>query len=359
MYDKPHTYDGRSLHEHQHPTVHIRGRQWSEEQTLHVATPYTNPFRWNTRRRLLEDFRRHMAGSANVKLHVGELAYGDRPWEVTEPHHPHDIQLRTRHELWHKENLGNRIIQHFDPDWKYGALIDGDFHFTRHDWALETVQMLQHFDFVQLFSTYSDLGPDHRPRHVRPSFAARWVRGELTAETQFHQGYDDLSRTLNHVKVNGVGTTGGAWAFRREAFEKVGGLLDVCILGSGDWHMAFGLIGEPDTHPNVRLMTETTNSYAEAIKAWQNRAARAIRKNIGVVQCHAVHHFHGDKANRKYGERWKVLRDTKYNPHVDIFRDSQGIWQLSPERPEIRDAIRGYFMGRNEDDVSVTQPPIA
>src|SRR5260370_1321719 len=39
------------------------------------------------------------------------------------------------------------------------------------------------------------------------------------------------------------GATGGAWAWRRHAFNTVGGMLDTCILGSGDWHMAFALIG--------------------------------------------------------------------------------------------------------------------
>src|ERR1017187_6574648 len=91
-----------------HPDVHSPWSPWSESETLHVACAYNNPFRWQARRRLMNDFRYHMSCSPNVVLHVGELAYGDRPFEVT-GNDPLDIQLRTEHELWHKENLLNAV----------------------------------------------------------------------------------------------------------------------------------------------------------------------------------------------------------------------------------------------------------
>jgi len=40
----------------------------------------------------------------NVVLYTVEISYGDRPFEVTTPDNPRDLQLRTEHELWHKEN---------------------------------------------------------------------------------------------------------------------------------------------------------------------------------------------------------------------------------------------------------------
>ena len=153
-----------------HPDVHEPWRRWSEEATLHVACAYSNPLRWRTRRVLMNDFRQHMQSSPNVALHAGELAYGDRPFEVTGDY-PGDVQLRTSHELWHKENLLNIVVQRFPADWEYGAVIDADFHMTRRDWALEAIHQLQHFDFVQLFSSYTDLSAKHTPYRVMPSFA--------------------------------------------------------------------------------------------------------------------------------------------------------------------------------------------
>ena len=112
-----------------HPDVHQPLSAWSESETLHRhAVAYSNPFRWETRRRLLNDFRRHMAGFPNVKLYVGELAYNQRPFEVT-GEHPGDVQLSTRSEIFHKENVLNEVVRRgFPVGWKYGAYIDGDFY---------------------------------------------------------------------------------------------------------------------------------------------------------------------------------------------------------------------------------------
>src|SRR6266849_1578002 len=95
-----------------HPDVHAPWKQWSEDAVLHVACAYSNPHRWRTRRLLMNDFRQHMQGSPNVALHVAELAYGHRPFEVTGADSG-DIQLRTSDELWHKENILNVAIQRF------------------------------------------------------------------------------------------------------------------------------------------------------------------------------------------------------------------------------------------------------
>ena len=54
--------------------------------------------------------------SPNVALHVAELAYGERPFEVTGDD-PGDVQLRTVPELWHKENILNVAVQRFPAGW--------------------------------------------------------------------------------------------------------------------------------------------------------------------------------------------------------------------------------------------------
>jgi hypothetical protein len=325
-------------HRHPHPDVHCTAKPWAAGQTLHVAVAYTNPCRYQARRRLVNQFRRHMQPSANVRLYVGEAALGDRPFDVTDPANPDDHRFRTRHELWHKENLLNLVIQRFDPDWQYGAYVDGDFHFTRHDWALQAVHLLQTYDFVQLFSTYSDLSPEHGPLNVLPGFAYA-LRNNL----------DVTGKPISPASGYGrPGSPGGAWAFRRDAFDKVGGLLDTCILGSADWHMAVGLAQLEVDHPDT---TRCGEPYRHSIRVWQERA-KVINRNIGFVRCHAVHHWHGPKSRRGYSWRWQILRDHAFDPYADIYRDSQGLWQLTPAKPRLRDDIRAYFASRSEDDIT-------
>jgi hypothetical protein len=304
-----------------------------------------------------------MMNSPNVKLHLIELAYGDRPWEVTNPSlYPDDIQVRTNTELFHKENAMNLAVRHFPQGWKYGAIIDADLMFTRHDWALETIHQLQHYDFVQMFSTYSHLsgktlGTGHQAIWSAPGFAFNYVKRGYRIPTGWGNGFtspvthpDGYEYSLKAAKKNAPespGAPGGAWAFTSSAFNTVGGMLDKCILGSGDHFMAFGLVG--DEGKIDKEIGGYTQSYRNYIRAWQLRALQ-LRRKIGYVDCHVIHHFHGPMRNRAYGTRDKILVDNKYNPNTDVYYDWQGVLQLTPDKPVLRDAIRQYFLDRSEDE---------
>jgi hypothetical protein len=53
------------------------------------------------------------------------------------------------------------------------------------------------------------------------------------------------------------------------------------------------------------------------------------------------------------------LADNKFDPRTDLFRDWQDIYQLTPDKPALRDAIRRYFASRNEDDPSLMPERLA
>jgi hypothetical protein len=341
----------------QHPNVHQAFQSWSEDQVLHVAAVYSNPLRYRVRREMMHDFRQYMAASKNVALYVGEVAFGDRPFEVTSADNPLDLQLRTNCELWVKENVTNLLAQRFPVGWKYGAQIDADLHFTRPDWALEAIHQLQHFPWVQVFSSFSALGPQHVPVRLLPSFAYSYVH--YRPATNWKASAKAAPRSLGFRAVSSdaaaatrsaswpdnPGAPGGGWAFTADGFNTTGGFLDTCILGSADTHMAFGLACEPDNSIELRKCSQ---GYIDSVRRWQERAAK-LHGDIGVVENHAIHYFHGSYQRRVYGDRWQVLRDNNFDPLVDIQRDSQGLLILSGGKPRLRDDIRAYFRSRNED----------
>lgn len=351
-----------------HPDVHAPWSQWSEDQTLHISVAYSNPFRWVTRRRLANDCIRHLRQLPNVRAVLVELAYGDRPFELTSPDNPLDVQLRTTHELFHKENMWNAGVRRFPAGYKYGCCLDADFHFTRHDWALETIHQLQHYDFVQPFSSYADLsggvyGQAQVPVRYNSGFFFNYIQNGYQVSPQYHNG---KVAGMDAVKVagglgythamlgvdnegqfmRGVGATGGAIAFRQTAFNIVGGMLDRCILGHADWYMAYSLAGvePPDIHSQ-----KYHPHYKHYVNAWREKA-QAIKKNIGYVDGHAIHYWHGSKTRRAYSSRDVILAQEQYTPYEDVIADHQGIWQLTPDKPQLRDKIRRYFISRWEDN---------
>jgi hypothetical protein len=341
-----------------------------------MVVVYSNPFRYRTRREYMNDAIRHLRTAPNVRCYVVELAYGRRPFEVT-GEHPDDVQLRTDVEMWHKENLIDLGVQRFPPNALYGGYMDGDFHFTRHDWALEAIHMLQHHHFVQLFSAYSDLTAEsptsdtgHRPYRVKNSFAWNFLhqREFLERKKAERAGqiktdpYYGLPLPLPKMFPFGFapGAPGGAWAWNMDSFTSVGGLLDTCILGSADWHMAFGLA----EIPSARLETEFTGrAYNESIRNWQTRAATLKyhpgKSPIGCVDNYAVHFFHGSHNKRGYGDRWQILVKNDFNPGTDIARDWQGVWRWTGVKPALRDQVRRYFLDRREDDPSLTESTLS
>jgi hypothetical protein len=356
-----------------HPDVHAPWSQWSEDQTLHVAVGYSNPFRWRSRRELMNRFRDHMERQANVVLHVGELAYGDRPWEVTSPDRATDIQLRTATtEHFIKENLQNVIIQHFPSSWKYGMACDADFHMITPGWALETIHQLQHYDWLQPFSSYMDVsgniyGQANMPVRLNTSFCFNYIANNYQVSPQYHNGvigpdgkivrkassdYESSMATIGGPEgefMRGCGATGGAFAFRRSAFETVGGFLDRCILGHSDWLQMHLLVGvePPDIHSQKYHPV-----YKEYVRSWGRKAER-LRKNVGYVDAMATHFWHGSKSRRAYSSRDIILAEEQYHPYDDLATDSQGIYQLRPDAVGLRDKIRKYFISRSEDSAEL------
>src|ERR1700733_7361313 len=104
---------------------------------LYVVCCYNNPLRFHRRLELHRKFQAYLAQFADVIPCVGELAYGERPFEVTEASNPYHLQLRTHEILWHKENVLNLLVQRI-PEAKYIAWVDADITFAGPNWASET-----------------------------------------------------------------------------------------------------------------------------------------------------------------------------------------------------------------------------
>lgn len=297
---------------------------------LYIVTCVFNPHRYKTRIKLYNEFKEYVQKSPNAELITVELAFGKRPFDVTNPDNPNDMQFRTFAELWHKERLLNLAINRLPYDWRYVAWIDADVTFSRPDWVNETIQLLQHYPVLQMFSQAVDLTPNFEILKV-------------------HQGIIDANNKKLLGKTNNYDSyhPGFAWAARRDALQNLGCLLDTAILGSGDRHMALSLLGILAYRKNL------SPGYIEDIRSWHSRAKKYIRKNVGCMPGVLMHYWHGKKVDRRYGDRWKILIDHQFDPNVDLKMDTQGLWQLTDRCPQMHYDMRNYFRFRNEDSIDV------
>jgi len=314
---------------------------------LYVITMLENPLRWRSRYWNYWAFEK-MVEQAGAILYTVEVAVGDRHFEITKPDHPRHLQLRTRHELWHKENAINLMMHRLPPEAQEIAWVDADVQFTRSDWAQETLHQLVHYDVVQMFSHAQDLGPNCEPGVITEGFCYRFIEDRPWPH---EPGFCSEPLPGGYYSVSSGKFThpGFAWAARRSALDHLGGLIDWAILGSGDWHMATALIGRVERS----LYKGYSETYKRWCHEWQERAKKHVLNNpgggVGYVPGLVNHHFHGHKVDRNYSHRWRFLAQVGYDPELDIKRDSQGLWQLTDRSRVLRDGIRKYGRGRNED----------
>ncbi len=310
---------------------------------LYVITAITNPVRYKNRYKLFEKFKKHMKESsvcgAEVELVTVECQHSDRDFVLTCGETKCDIQLRTNHELWHKENLLNIGISRLPQDWKYAAWLDADIEFVRPDWAIETIQGLKHYSVLQPFSHAIDLGPGYETLQVHKGFGCGYLNRQ-----------DDPGKHCNWGKGYEYWHTGFGWAIRRDAFDYLwNGLIDWAPLGSADHHMAWGLIGKIRNS----VPKDISPRYLDCLLKWEDRAEKHICRNLGYVPGTILHSWHGKKKDRKYKERWDIITNNKFDPDLDLVRDWQGVWQLSNRSIGLRDDIRQYFRSRNEDSIDM------
>jgi hypothetical protein len=299
---------------------------------LDVIAVISNPVRYGSRYRLFKEFCERMAQESVVRLTTIELQQKNRPF-VTDA----TIKLRTEHEIWYKENLINVAVRHLPTDWEYMAWIDADIKFLNESWASETIEQLQTYKIVQLWSHAVDLGPNEVTLSVHKSFMYMY---------QNHMQYGPKY---------GYWHPGYAWACRRSTYKNIGGLIEFPIVGSADHHMALCFINRGDECVPRKYVKKINENYVKKINIFQRRCEKYIKKDVGYVPGTICHYFHGDKKNRKYFERWEILTNNDYDPDVDIKHDENGLLQLEDCKPDLRDDLRRYFRGRNEDSNDLLQ----
>lgn len=307
-----------------------------QDNNIYVILPYFNFCKFDNRRRLLIEFIHRMRKVRGVRIVVSEGKLdSDEHYDLPElaPLVYMHYHFSYPTAFWLKENLINLATDRLPAGWKYMAWIDADITFVNDNWARDTVEALSgQYDVVYLWETCVNLGPNGEVIGDKPDKSFGYMH--KTSKYPYHQ----------RAKY-GFWHPGYAVACNRKAFKQMGGLVDFAVLGSGDRHMALALIGKVEWSAPGNIHP----GYLAELRAFQSRAA-GLR--LGYVPGTIVHHWHGDKANRRYVERWEILTKGAYNPNEDLMclPGSRRQHHLSPAaKARLESQILEYFIGRQED----------
>lgn len=332
-------------------------RPTADLEHFYVILVISNPQRYERRYELFWKTYQ-MCKDAGVNIIVVESQLGLRPFMVTQSGNPNHVQMRTIEELWLKENMiniGIRRAMQIDPLAREAMWLDADCFpmCSPREWFEEVWHALQHYEFVQCWEYLINFGPKHQPvTGPQMSFMATYAAAGFKVPEA-----PGIKHTLSGHSGNiPIGRPGLAWAANISAINQVGGIIDFCILGSGDFWLARALVG--DLYADHAFEAKKLHKYAEALLLWQEKAERWIKRDVGHVKLTVGHWWHGDKADRQYPTRGKILVSNGYDPQKDIKYDAHGCLQLEtwePRQIRLRDQIRGYFATRNEDNNQISK----
>lgn len=337
---------------HPHPY-----KQAADLDHFWVITVISNTSMYKRRYELYWPFI-EMCHDAGVNVITVEHVLGERPFAVTEPGNPYHVQIRSVEELWLKENmvdLGVHRAKQLDVRAREVAWVDADCQpatDSARAWFELTWHMLQRYQFVQMWQYLQNYGPQNQPVDGQQlSFMKTYEKMGFRVPASRNIKWDD-----GHSGFLTLGRPGLAWAANVDALDAVGGMLDFCILGSGDWHMAHGLVGAMKQGSSEFDRAAGAHPYRDALFEWQERCTRWIKRDVGYVPVSLTHSWHGNKADRKYPTRGKILGEHKYDPRTDIKYDAFGQLHLETwddRQISLRDQIRWYMQCRNEDSVDI------
>ena len=300
------------------------------ESKLNVIIALSNPCQYARRYILCREFiKRFEEEEENVNLYVVELIYPGQRFIITDSKNKRHLQLKSQVPIWHKENMINLGVKYLLPKtWKAFAWVDADIEFESSNWALDTLKILNGCkDIVQVWSHAIDMDFDKSNLNIFNGF-----------------GYSFSKQKAYTTSPKNYWHPGFAWAMTRKAYEKVGGLYDKGVLGSGDNIMALTLINKV----GLTLNMDYHEDYKNSILEYQEKSKKLrLGYTPGVIR----HYYHGTKANRNYTNRWAILIKHSYSPKEHLIYDKEGI--LIPTVNfinEFKEDIYNYFKERKEDD---------
>jgi hypothetical protein len=314
-------------------------------ETLFIVACVANPLRWQSRIALARAAVADWLKEPNVHVTLAECAYGSRGHDLSDLAGPRitHLPLRATTMAWSKECLLNIAIAHLPPAAEKIVALDADVTFRRSGWATEALAALDLYPVIQPWDTAYDLGPHDEHIQTHKSFAAVWHAGKPVVATgtafwSFNGGYNVYPHP------------GYAWGWQRRVLDRIGGLLETGAMGSGDYHMALGLIGRYE----ASLPAGASEGYKNSVASWAVRTAFEINGKLGFAHGTIEHPFHGRKADRGYQTRWQMFLDTGFDPATDIKRNTYGVLEFSGTKPDLERAFDRYLRAREEDVNTLT-----
>jgi hypothetical protein len=311
---------------------HPRVSAYAAAPDLWVVTAYFNPAGYQARRRNYRQFIRPFIDGGVPHLLV-ECAFGASDFDALG--NQHSLRIRARDVLWQKERLLNLAVAALPPSCTKVAWVDADVLFTNPNWLLETSHLLDRFALVQPYGEVIKMAPGAVDAPGTEESTPSMVRA------------CDGDPMLARQPYERHGTTGMAWAARRDVVERCG-LYDACIIGGGDHAIAHASYGDWESKCVAALIGLDTPAHRH-FRDWAQNWHAQVGDSIAYTPGTLLHLWHGARVDRRYSLRHREQKRFGFDPSTDLRHGESGCWEWASDKPEMHAWAARYFVERRED----------
>lgn len=279
--------------------------------------------------------KQHLVECVNRLLHlkveivvVQVVMSGEKPVPI--PSECKSFVFKIKHHWFRKENLWNKGAELSTGDTL--VFLDSDIFFKDDQWLDKTNDLLERHDIVQPFEIASWQSADECTVEATKIAAAKGLREkQLVNFGVYHPGF--------------------AWAMKRKTFNKIGGLYDRAIVGSGDTAFSISFV---DDKTLLKQISSISHHYYYGSRSFKAYRRNILAHNFSVSELSGVtiyHLWHGTRGNRQYHQRVQITPPPE-DKEFELEILDNGLLELK----NIHDAnnMMTYFKGREEDG----RPPV-
>jgi hypothetical protein len=316
------------------------------ESKLNVICVVSNPCNFKRRIFLAKLFIKEMMTNQDINLYLVECIYPrlgeSQKYHITEENNPNHLRVEADTILWTKENMINLAVEKLLPkDYKAFAFIDADLYFTNKNWADETLRVLNDVDIIQPYTIGYKLDKNNKINTNGIFFSKCYAHFKSETEILLYLYNNKIPQKNSHF------VEGWAWVFTRKAYEQIGGLFDLGIVGSGDTILHNSLISDDYMFKSV-MFNRCSKDFIQKLFEYRHKC-KGLK--IGYINNVIYHFYHGDIKNRKYLNRWDILVNNNYSPSIHLKKNKYGMYEGTELfSDKFKTDIETYFKERNEDE---------
>jgi len=225
--------------------------------------------------------------------------------------------------MFYKENLYNIIAKELSSQYSKFLFLDGDIRFDIPDWYSKTSELLDSNDIVQPMEVC--YWPSRK--YLKKSMAYSIKNDHAFDISLYHPGFAIGINTKN---------------FLPNPF------FDQALIGGGDTCFWLGAYhNKYQKKYNDNLVNDLYDKYLNLNNYVTNFCTNKKLSINYVRKCSAIHLEHGDRQDRKYIDRMKLIPPVGNNIHKNLNELYE--W----DNNLVNEVVQNYFTGRREDGVNI------